>query len=163
MRDHDEDIVEFVLPPHPLGACRVGMDNVAVVVAIASCIAPPIIGSQRPQRQPRPWASLCGRPDRNVLQLEFARRRRPVSLALQRPLSRSSKCAGKPQRSDCQHSLAADGERLLTFSWSMARTCAFLRKTSSGFGKRHRDTMSDGNRVLDGRLRTDAARELHTS
>ena len=65
MRDHDEDIVEFVLPPHPLGASRVGMEAASTVSLRSPGLShQPIIGSQRPRRN-LVVGLIIGRPDRD--------------------------------------------------------------------------------------------------
>lgn len=90
---HHHDVVQAVLAPHAFGRSRIWMPDRAIVVAIARCIAPSIIGPEGTQRQPEPRPRNPVGAIIRANQPEPPDRRRTVALALDRPLSRSAQRA----------------------------------------------------------------------
>jgi hypothetical protein len=101
--DDDDQVVEVIGPPKALGACAIGMSNVAVVVAILRSVAPPVIHSQRPEWQARARSSQAVCAKEGLPHRKTANGRRTVTLMLQGPPSRASECAGEAQASTRQN------------------------------------------------------------
>jgi Amt family ammonium transporter len=121
-RDHD-DIVKVVRPPKPLGARRVGVAHLSVVVAVLRGIAPAVVRTQRRHRKQGLRTRHAVGPIEHLPQRETPHRRRAVSLILDRAAPRTPERAGKPQISAQQHSpLVArrqtDHDELLAGLWT---------------------------------------------
>lgn len=104
--EYDDDVVQPIVAPHTLGRCRIGMPDMPIVVAITSCIAPSVVGPQRDKRQPHTWPqnpiSAVVRPHES----EPPDRCRAITLALDRPLPRSSERTAYAQISKRQPALS---------------------------------------------------------
>ena len=104
--EHDHKIIQMVVTPHMLGARRIGMRDMTIVVSVADSIAPSVVAADRRQRN----GSL--RTSQSIAAIvspnhdELTDRRCPIPLALQRDTTGSSQCARQAQSAHCQPSLA---------------------------------------------------------
>jgi hypothetical protein len=95
--EHDDKVVEAVLPPQPLGARRIGMPDGAVVVAIGGRIAPPVSGRDRPYRQRRRRTPAAVAAVEHGRQAPAPDRRGAVAFALAHAAAAATERAGKRQ------------------------------------------------------------------
>lgn len=80
---HNNDVVEMVLPPHPFSARGIGVLDLAVVVAITDGVAPAVIGPEGRNGDAREGTTQPVRPIENSANLERANRGRAVAFPLQ--------------------------------------------------------------------------------
>src|SRR5690606_4999201 len=103
--EHDADIVQPVLPPHSFMTRPVWQTDQPVVVAVARCIAPPVLHAAGAHAQirapfPTPPTIEC------VKDLHGSSGRAPVSLPLEGTDSRAAKRTPHCNRAETQDALA---------------------------------------------------------
>lgn len=97
VREHDHDVVEVILPPHALRTGRIGVCDLAIVIAVADLVAPTEFWPERRQRH------QSSRPKQPVgtiecaADCECAHRSRAIALPLDQAPSGSAQSARKSQ------------------------------------------------------------------
>jgi len=95
--EDDNQVIEVVVAPEPLGARRIGVPHTPVVIAVARIVAPTVTDVERGYRQPRARSQEPIAAIEHAPQGETANWRRPVAFALVRPPPRAAQRTEKVQ------------------------------------------------------------------